>query len=65
LAVNEFTESLNGKVRSFDENSDDVLRRYKKYMIASGRRTPTMAGRLRRKNHGEPEERLLTFKTIT
>jgi hypothetical protein len=46
LTLNEFTESLDGKVRFLDDISDDVLRRYKKYMIAQDYAGKTIDTRL-------------------
>lgn len=46
LTLNEFTESIDGKVRFLDEISDDVLRRYKKYMIAQDYAGKTIDTRL-------------------
>lgn len=36
LALNEFVEALHGKARFLDEINDQVLQRYKKFMVARG-----------------------------
>ena len=46
LTLNEFVESLSGKVRFLDEIDEDVLRRFKKYMTAQGYAGKTIDTRL-------------------
>jgi integrase len=46
LTLNEFIEALGGKVRFLDEITEDVLRRYKKYLVAKGHAGKTIDTRL-------------------
>jgi integrase len=46
LTLNEFIESLGGKVRFLDEINEDVLRRYKNYVTAQGYAGKTVDTRL-------------------